>query len=244
MNNFTNIRLWVNQNLAASDNIVLEGEKSHYLNNVMRCQKNDILRCFNADDGEYECRIEEISKNKTVIKSLKKCRDAADKPSDVWLLFSPLKKDKTDFVIEKAVELGVAKIVPVITSRTNASHIRTERYTAQAIESAEQCGRLSIPEISNPIDLKKCLNSWNTNRLLYFADERQCGEKAVDEFVKNKKCPSAVLIGPEGGFSDDEAGFINEFSFTRNIKLGPRILRAETAAIAALAVWQSVNGDW
>ncbi len=243
MNNFTNIRLWINQKIATSDNLVLEEGKSHYLNNVMRCQKNDVLRCFNANDGEYECRIEEISKSKTIIKPLKKCRDA-DKLCDIWLLFSPLKKDKTDFVIEKAVELGVAKIVPIITSRTNTLHIRTERYIAQAIEAAEQCGRLSVPEIGNPIDLKKCLNSWSDNRILYFADERQCGERAVDEFMKNKKCPSAVLIGPEGGFSDNEAEFINNLGFTRNIKLGPRILRAETATIAALAVWQSVNGDW
>lgn len=243
MSNIKNIRLWVDKNLASTESLALDARQSHYLSNVMRCQQGDVLRCFNAKNGEFECRIVEINKTKTMIEPLKKCRDP-EQLKDVWLLFSPLKKDKTDFVIEKAVELGAVRIIPIITSRTNANQIKIERYMAQAIEAAEQCDRLNVPEISAPIDLKNLLMSWDKDRIIYFADERRHGQSAFECFKKSKNCQSALLIGPEGGFSDDEAEFINKQGFTQNISLGPRILRAETAAIASLAVWQSAAGDW
>ncbi len=238
-----NIRLWIDGNLAQGNNFELSSVQAHYLNNVMRCVKNDTIKCFNADDGEFWCQLIEITRNKAVAKPVKKLRNP-ETESDIWLLFAPLKKDKTDFVIEKAVELGVSCIVPVITERTNVKQVKTERYIAQAIEAAEQCERLSIPVINNPLSLREILDRWDKKRILYFADERRTGKSAIETIQKEKNRPCAVLIGPEGGFSDDEANFINSHEFVKNINLGKRILRAETAACATLAIWQATAGDW
>lgn len=243
MNNRKNIRLWVNQNLAFGKNIVLNSDQSHYLSNVMRCSNGEMITCFNASDGEFVCQISKINKSATTLVVNEQTRTPG-KEGDIWLIFTPLKKDKTDFVIEKAVELGVARIIPVITSRTNSHNIKIERYSAQAIEAAEQCGRLSVPEINQPIELDNLLSSWDKNRILYFADERRIGKSAAESFRINSSTQSAVLIGPEGGFSDDEAALISKQRFVQNIKLGPRVLRAETAALAALTIWQATAGDW
>ena len=241
--NQQNIRIWVCVDLVLGKRIELLPEQAHYLNNVMRCEKDCSIKCFNNNSGEFWCKLIELSKNKAVIEPFEKIRDCENE-SDIWVLFSPLKKDKTDFVIEKAVELGANRIVPVLTERTNVKHIKIERYTAQAIEAAEQCERLSVPEIGKPINLRELLNKWDEKRVVYFADERRKGENAVDVFNKTLNCPSAILIGPEGGFSDSEANFINQHKFVKNINLGKRILRAETAVCATLAVWQATVGDW
>ena len=237
----SNIRLAVQQRLSPKTTIVLSPEQSHYLSNVMRCAKGEIVKCFNSNDGEFLSKIIDLNKNKTVVELVEQIRKPS-KESDIWLLFVPLKKDKTDFVIEKAVELGVSKIIPVISSRSNVKQIKTDRYVLQATEAAEQCGRLSIPDVSQPKELFAVLSNWDQDRFLYFMDERREGNSALKFFHQNKK--GAILIGPEGGFSDEEAEKINKKPFVKNISLGPRILRAETAAISSLAVWQAVAGDW
>ncbi len=237
------IRLWVNQTIKVNGEIMLEPKQSHYLSNVMRCSQGDTINCFNQNDGEYCAQITVINKNKTIITPLYQIAKTAQE-SDVWLIFAPLKKDKTDFVIEKAVELGASKIIPVITARTNVNQIKVERFNLQAIEAAEQCGRLSVPAIASPCDLQHLLARWNDKRILYFMDERQKGSNAAAMFKTFAGQPCAMLIGPEGGFSDEEADTLNHQPFVKNIQLGPRILRAETAALSALSVWQATAGDW
>ena len=237
----SNIRLAVSNKLSLKNKVDLTSEQSHYLSNVMRCKNGDEIKCFNSEDGEFICRIVDLNKRETVIEPLEQIRRPI-KESDIWLLFVPLKKDKTDFVIEKAVELGVSKILPVISSRANVKQIKTDRYLSQATEAAEQCGRLSVPTIADPQDLFAVLDSWDKSRDLYFMDERRQGYSVLQAFTQAAK--GAVLIGPEGGFSDTEAEKINQKSFVKNVSLGPRILRAETAALAALSVWQAMVGDW
>ena len=245
MQQTNNIRLFVNQSLFVGVELVLDKQQSHYLSNVMRKTTGDVVCCFNEKDGEFLASIELADKNKTRLR-LVELLNLPKKNEDLWLLFAPLKKDKTDFVIEKAVELGVSKIVPVITSRciANPKQIKTERYIAQAIEAAEQCRRLSVPEISSPITLPSLLTKWNNERILYFMDEHRMGNDAATVFAKSPHAACAILIGPEGGFSDEENRLLSSCSFVRNVSLGPRILRAETAVAAALSVWQAVAGDW
>lgn len=237
------IRLFVGEKLSSETLIELSEKQSHYLINVMRCRCGETVQCFNAESGEFLCRIETADKKKTILKIEKNIRKPAVEP-DIWLLFAPLKKDKTDFVIEKSVELGVSKIVPVMTDYTNTGKIKTERFSAQATEASEQCGRLSVPEIAEPVDLAKLLKSWDEKRVLFFLDERRKGKNAAQAFAEAKGARAAVLIGPEGGFSETEAQMLNLCPFVRNLTLGPRILRAETAAVSALSVWQSAAGDW
>ena len=243
MKDVRTIRLYVEQKLRSGSFVELPDKLSHYLCNVMRCREGNVISCFNPADGEFDCRITAIGKKKTIIEVGIRKR-FSEKNNDVWLLFAPLKKDKTDFVIEKAVELGVTKIIPVLTSRTNADKVKTERFAAQAVEAAEQCGRLSVPEIAEPIELNNLLRSWENDRQLFFMDERRSGADILTAFGNSAGKPAALLVGPEGGFSDDETAVLNRHPCVKDISLGPRILRAETAATAALAVWQAVAGDW
>lgn len=238
-----NIRIMVNQRLSLLKHVELLQAQSHYLHNVMRCMPDDVIKCFNDRDGEFDCRIVSLDKNKVVIEPQKHTRSAAAE-TDIWLVFAPLKKDKTDFVVEKSVEFGVSRIIPVITEHTNVKNVKIERYISQAIEASEQCGRLSVPTIDKAQNLKEILSSWDKNRILYFMDERRHGANVSEIFKQNSAKLSAILIGPEGGFSDEEAKFLNAQPYVCNVNLGPRILRAETAVAAALAVWQAIAGDW
>ena len=238
-----NIRVFVDNNLSPGMKIILSERLSHYLCSVMRCKAGERIKCFNNHSGEFFCAIDISDKKATTIEVEDKFRDT-EIVSDLWLLFSPLKKDRTDFVIEKSVELGVSKIIPVITERTNSEKIKLERFIAQSIEASEQCGRLSIPEVKDSISLNNLLLSWDSERTLFFMDERRKGEDIIPLFKQYKDKPAAILIGPEGGFSDEEAKQINGFGFVKNVSLGPRILRAETAATVSLALWQAAAGDW
>lgn len=243
MKDTKHIRLFLDADLKPEEEIVLAEKASHYLVNVMRCVKGDKIRCFNSTAGEFLCQITQQDKKKSTIKVENQLR----KPKaseDLWLIFAPLKKDKMDFVIEKAVELGVSKIIPVLTKYTNTDKIKTERLKAQAVEAAEQCERLDVPEVSEAVELEKLLKDWDKNRILFFMDERRKGEPVVQAFERKKGHPAAVLIGPEGGFAEDEAQALAKQKFVKNVSLGPRILRAETAAAASLAVWQATQGDW
>lgn len=238
-----NIRVFVDDNLSVGIKIILSEKLSHYLCSVMRCKVGDQIKCFNNLSGEFLCTVTSIGKKATVVHIEDKIKDI-ETEEDLWLLFSPLKKDRTDFVIEKSVELGVSKIIPVKTERTNSEKIKLERFVAQAIEASEQCERLSVPEIIDSLSLNNLLLSWDSKRTLFFMDERRKGEEVISLFKQYKGKPAAILIGPEGGFSDEEAKLINSFDFVRNVSLGPRILRAETAATVSLALWQAAAGDW
>jgi len=240
---YRSIRLFINQKLVVGNTATLSEKMSHYLNAVMRCTTADVIKCFNASDGEFFAEIQNIDKKQTTIKVQKQIRKPI-KEKDIWLLFAPLKKDKTDFVIEKAVELGASKIVPVITARTNSAKVKIERFELQAIEAAEQCERMSVPEIGKTSNLNKLLKEWDASRLLFFMDERRKGKTAEEAFISSRGKKTALLIGPEGGFNEEEKELLNKQPFVINVSLGPRILRAETAATAALAVWQAIAGDW
>lgn len=242
MSEKSKIRLYVEQPLTAEKIIVLPEEQSHYLCNVMRLNNGEILSCFNGRNGEFGAVVEQIHKKQTRLKLQAQTRVPQLTP-DIWLLFAPLKKDRMDFLIEKAVELGVAGLVPVITRHTITDKIRPERLRAQIIEAAEQCERLDVPVLEEPKRLDEVLKNWNTARRLFFMDERGSGQSAAEAFAAFTG-PAALLIGPEGGFSEDEAAQLRQESFVTPVSLGPRILRAETAAASALAVWQASAGDW
>ena len=237
------IRIYIDTKLTLSARCEISADKSHYLYNVMRCKEGDVINCFNGYDGEFSAKILKIDKKKTVVE-LQKQTKTPEIPSDLWLLFAPLKKDNTDFVIEKTTELGVKRIIPVVTQYTNSNKIKKDRFVNQAIEASEQCERLSIPEIADIIKLKDLLNNWDNNRTLFFMNERRGSQKIIDAFCKEKNKSVAILVGPEGGFSDEEAKYIENLSFVRSISMGPRILRAETAVVSALSVWQACVGDW
>lgn len=235
------VRLFFNNRLEAGQIICLDEKQSHYLGNVLRLRTGDVFYVFDGQTGEYEAQITEFAKHGATAVIGSKTKEMSLSP-DIWLLFAPLKKDKTDMVIQKATELGVRKIIPVRTAFTNAEKVRIERFTAQAVEAAEQCRRLDVPVIEDVQLLPELLKNWDVSRTLLFLDEKGRGRKIIDALSGQNK--AAVLIGPEGGFRSDEAQMLEELPFVKSVSLGQRILRAETAAVAALACWQAVNGDW
>lgn len=238
-----NFRLYSYEELVEQKEVLLSEEQTHYLKNVVRYEVGNTLSCFDNKNGEFLCQIIEINKKYTKLKVLNKIKDL-EKCPNIWLLFAPLKKDKTDFVIEKATELGVSKIIPTITQYTNTSNIKTERYIAQSIEAAEQCRRTDLPEITPPQKLTDILSSWDNDRILYFMDETLESECFYKQLTASKQNKAAILIGPEGGFSEDELKKLRQSNFAKGATLGPRILRAETAVAAALSCWQMIAGDW
>lgn len=236
------IRIFTDLPLQCGIKATLTETASHYLCNVMRISSGAIISCFNGKDGEYDCKIISPHKKQTQIEVLNQTRTPCPVP-DLWLLFSPLKKDCNDFVIEKATELGVSRLQPVFTSRTGTDKIRPDRYLAQAVEAAEQCRRVDIPEIADGQKLNEILLQWNPKRRLYFMDESGRGTPVAQAFASNDG-PAAILVGPEGGFNSAEIEELYRLPFVSGVSLGPRILRAETAAAAALSIWQAVAGDW
>ncbi len=237
------IRIFHSGDLIIGTELPLNEENSHYLSNVMRLQIGDNVSVFNGVDGEFLCRIKNSSKKQVIAEVLKQTQPFKDVP-DIWLLFAPVKKDKTDFIIEKAVELGVKKILPIITARTIVEKVKIERYQAQAKEAAEQCRRLEIPDILPEQKLEKLLSNWPQERRLFFMDESLQGKNVAQVFAEEKGKPSAILVGPEGGFTTEEMQNLRQHPSVCSVSLGPRILRAETAVAAALSVWQAIDGDW
>ena len=236
------VRMYLPFILSENAQVCTDEKQSNYLVNVLRMKVGDKFNVFDNQSGEYEAKIVETSKKKCVLNVGKKLQNFKLSP-DIWLLFAPLKKDCTDMVIQKATELGVRKIIPVITSRTNSEKVRVDRFTAQSIEAAEQCRRIDIPEISAPQKLYDILANWPNNRTLFFLNERGSGENILQK-MHEFSGPAAILIGPEGGFDEDEIKKVLENQKVCDIFLNNRILRAETAVIASLACWQAVNGDW
>ena len=238
-----NFRLYLSEELNLGKNVTLNENQTHYLKNVVKYALNDTLNCFDNKNGEFLCQISTINKKNIVLTFIKKTKDFTRSP-DIWLLFAPLKKDKTDFVIEKATELGCRAILPVITKHTITANIKTERYIAQSIEAAEQCRRTDLPQVLPPASLEDTLKNWEKDRILYFMDETLESQNFLAILTQNKSKKAAVLIGPEGGFSPEELTHLRKLPFAKGATLGPRILRAETAATAALACWQMIAGDW
>ena len=232
-------RIFVTQPLGSGAEVIPDRAQANYLFAVLRLTEGARIALFNGADGEWLAEIAEAGRKGGRLVVTERLRHQAGGP-DLWLLFAPLKKARTDFLVEKAVEMGVARLCPVITRHTNAERVRTDRLAALATEAAEQCGRLEVPAIAEPEPLRAVLEGWDAARSLHFCDEAaESGAAAAPA-----PAPAALLIGPEGGFTGEERAALLAQPFTRRISLGPRILRAETAAVAALALWQRAEGDW
>ncbi|WP_170365504.1 16S rRNA (uracil(1498)-N(3))-methyltransferase [Ruegeria arenilitoris] len=236
------IRLYVDHPLGAGQSVPLTREQAHYLFGVMRLAVGGQVALFNGRDGEWLAEVAEWGKRGGVLSCLEQTRPL-QLPPDLWLLFAPIKKARTDFIVEKAAEMGAAKIIPVQTAFTNSERIRQDRLQAHAVEAAEQCGGTFVPEVCDLQRLDKLLDNWPDDRQLMFCDEAEAGS-ALRLAAQDKGLPWAILIGPEGGFSDTERQRLKDLLFTHVVSLGPRILRADTAAVAAMTLWQQALGDW
>jgi 16S rRNA (uracil1498-N3)-methyltransferase len=232
-------RLFVRTPLGEGAEVELDAAQANYLGNVLRLGKGAQLLLFDGSSGEWLARVAAASRKRMSLKVEQKTREAEAIP-DLWRAFAPVKRAQTDWLVEKATELGVARLIPVITQRTIVERVKLDRLESIAIEAAEQCGRTRLPEIDEPVSLTQFLERRNKQRTLYFADE-QGGEKAANAL---KPGPAAILTGPEGGFTDDERDAIRSARNVTAISLGPRILRAETAALASVTIYMALGGDW
>ena len=236
------IRLYVEHPLGEGQTVPLDRDQAHYLFGVMRQGAGDAVLLFNGHNGEWHATVAEAGKRKGLLNVERQTRPQQD-PPDLWLLFAPIKKARTDFIVEKAAEMGAARILPVQTDFTNSERIRQDRLQAHAVEAAEQCGGTYVPEVTDLQKLDRLLADWPENRQLMFCDEALAGPgEAVRK--DGQTAPWAILIGPEGGFSDAERARLKACPFAHPTALGPRILRADTAAVAAMTVWQQRFGDW
>jgi 16S rRNA (uracil1498-N3)-methyltransferase len=209
----------------------------------MRRGRGDAVLVFNGRDGEWRAVIAEAKKRACALRAESRLRDQTAL-ADLWLLFAPIKRQRIDLLAEKAVELGVAALQPVITERTVVSQVNLGRLRAHAIEAAEQCGLLSVPDLREPVPLQRLLDRWPGGRRILFCDEGGTAPAALGVLQGEAEGPWALLLGPEGGFSDTERARLKEHQSVVPVSLGPRIMRADTAAVAALALWQAVLGDW
>ncbi len=239
--NKAKIRLFVNWPLGAGQAVALTADQANYLFNVMRLARGAQVLLFNGQHGEWRAEVAEAGKRGGVLLCAQQTAPQV-MPPDLWLLFAPIKKARTDFIVEKAVEMGAARICPVQTQHTHADRIRPEKLTAHATEAAEQCGATFVPPVDDLRPLDQVLATWPEGRLLFWADEARAGQNL--SISGATAAPSALLIGPEGGFSDAEKMRLRALPFVRPFALGPRILRADTAAVAALTLWQVQMGDW
>ena len=235
-------RLFVDQPLAEGQVLILPVEQSRYLLRVMRLQSGAMVRVFNGADGEWRCELEPVGKA-AHIHPIQQVREQTE-ALDLTLLFAPIKKTRTDFVVEKATELGVRAIHPVITEYTQTTRVRTDRMKSLAIEAAEQTERMDLPVIQDATPLATALASWDTSKPLIYCDEGGDAKPMAEVVSALSDKGAGVLIGPEGGFSPREREMLKGLPFVIAITLGPRILRAETAAVSALTLWQSLVGDW
>ncbi|HEY0113440.1 MAG TPA: 16S rRNA (uracil(1498)-N(3))-methyltransferase [Allosphingosinicella sp.] len=230
-------RLFVEQPLSQDPLLTLDAAPANYLGNVLRLSAGAQVKLFDDRTGEWLAEIAETGKKRVTLRLLRKLREREEVP-DLWLLFAPIKRGRVDWLVEKATELGVARLVPVVTQRTIVDRLNLDRLRAHTVEAAEQCERTALPELAEPAKLAALLRSWPAERTLFFADE-QGGEP-----LRPQPGPAALLIGPEGGFTEEERSAIRALPQARPVNLGPRILRAETAALAAISLWMASAGDW
>ena len=240
-------RVFVKTALDNSKNILLSETQTHYLQNVLRLSLGDSVLLFNGTDGEWCGSINTFLRKRCTISLCK--QERKQKPNlDLWLLFAPLKGTNMDLLARKATELGVGALVPVFTEHTNVKRVNLKRLYSNAIEAAQQCARLTVPKVFEPIKLTDLIKNWEDDRLLFFCDETGAGVPIIDSLNKHyttgKFVPCAILTGPEGGFAKFELDLISANQNTDAVDLGPLTLRAETAALAAIACWQAVLGNW
>lgn len=233
------IRLYVEHPLAPGQSVPLSREQAHYLFGVMRLSVGAAVLLFNGSDGEWRADVAEAGKRGGLLVCDTQTRPL-QVPPDLWLMFAPIKKARTDFIVEKAAEMGARRIVPVQTAFTNAGRVQRDRLQAHAVEAAEQCGGTFVPEVAEMVRLDRALADLG-DRQLMFCDEAMAGDTPA---LRGKPGPWAILIGPEGGFSDRERARLHGMDQAHAVALGPRILRADTAAVAALTLWQMALGDW
>ena len=233
-------RLFIDADLGAGQSVNLNAKQAHYLLKVMRLSFGTKITLFNGRDGAWLAELNEGNKRGAI--AVCEGQSAAQmNPPDLWLLFAPIKKARTDFIVEKAVEMGVRRIIPVQTQFTNSERIRQDRLQAHAVEAAEQCGATFVPEVAELQKLERLFSEWPTERQIMFCDEARAGEASG---LPDAPGPWAILIGLEGGFSEAERTKLSAMEQAHVVALGPRILRADTAAVAALTIWQQALGDW
>lgn len=236
------IRLHVTSPLAAAAPVAPTLDQSRYLTQVMRLKAGDDLLVFNGRDGEWRCTVADVLKKGVILRAEEQVRPQTFGP-DLELIVAVVKKARVETIVEKAAELGARRVRLVLTKRTNADRIRLDRLDAIAEEAAEQTGRMDVPVVDDPIKLDAMLDGWEIGRRLMFCDETG-GAPAVSSLRDAGEGPWSILIGPEGGFSPEEGERLRSLPFTTALSLGPRILRADTAAIAAMTLWQAAVGDW
>ena len=235
------VRLCIEHPLAPGQTVPLSQPQANYLFAVMRVAPGTVISVFNGRDGEWDAEVAQAGRRSGTLTAQRQTRPLT-MPPDLWLVFAPVKKSRTDFIVEKAVEMGAARIVPVTADHSNSERVNIDRLQAHAIEAAEQCGATFVPPVAPVQRLGTLLDRWPAGRDLWFCDEALAGDPRPGP--PGGPGPSAILIGPEGGFSPAERGRLRALPFASPVRLGPRILRADTAAVAALALWQATRGDW
>lgn len=237
------VRLFVAQPLGGGGAVALDQAQAHYLLHVMRAGPGTMVALFNGRDGEWLARIDQVSKRGATLMVADQTRPQSAEP-DLWLLFAPVKRARIDIIVEKAGELGVSELFPVFTRHTVMTRVNGERLSAIAIEASEQCERLSVPTVHEARSLEEMLAGWPAGRRLILLDEGGGGRPVAEAFADLGDGPAAILVGPEGGFAKSELDALRRLSFACPVDLGPRILRADTAVIAALSCFQAICGDW
>ena len=243
MNKNISIRLFCEVTLRVGEKINLETEQSHYLKNVMRCKINEKILVFDNNSGEYTAEIVSIHKRSIDIEILEKTKPRCI-PGDVWLIFCPLKKTRTDFLIEKSTEMGLRKFLPTFSNKTQTKTLSLNRSRKNIVEAVEQCGGTFIPEILPISSLAEVIEELPEDRILIFCDESLESRNINECLLLDRPEKVAILVGPEGGFSDSERKLLRAKKNILPVSLGNRILRAETAAVSALTMWHGMAGDW
>ena len=237
------IRLFVDAPLGPGQSVDLTREQAHYLFAVMRLAPGARLALFNGEAGEWTAEVAEAGKRGGRLAVLGQSAPQLN-PPDLWLVFAPIRKARTDFIVEKAAEMGAARILPVQTDFTNADRVHRDRLQSHAVEAAEQCGGTFVPPVNDLQKLDRLLDTWPEDRRIMFADESLVGRSSALAADTSRGAPWAILIGPVGGFSEAERKRLRAMPQAHPVSLGPRILRADTAAVAALTLWQTSLGDW
>jgi 16S rRNA (uracil1498-N3)-methyltransferase len=236
-------RLFVGPRLEQGAEVTLGKDQAHYLGNVLRLKPGERVLLFNGKDGEWCAEIASLRKKEVALRIEHQTRAQEEGP-DLHYLFAPLKRARLDYMAQKATEMGASMLRPVITRHTVAERINTDRLLANAVEAAEQCGLLRVPAVAEPEKLSRLIETWDETRLLIFADESAPHASPIDVLKTHRPGPLAVLIGPEGGFEREERASLLAKPFVLPISLGPRVMRADTAAVAALALVNAALGDW